>query len=154
VSVRNRGAFGLFSSDFKATSFWLEGIERCAAAPERLPTEADVVVIGSGYTGLVAAIQTARGGRATIILDAGDPGQGCSTRNGGHISSSVKPSLDALAKRFGLDRARDSRRRARIARLDRGVHPGRRYRLRFQAKRPVSCRAYAGDLQAAGAFGR
>ena len=69
-------------------------------------TTADVVVIGSGYTGLCSAIQTARGGKKTVVLDAGDTGQGCSTRNGAHISTSIKPSLEALTQRYARARAR------------------------------------------------
>ncbi len=37
-----------------------------------LPPRADVAIIGSGYTGLCAAIQTARGSRHTVLLDAAD----------------------------------------------------------------------------------
>jgi glycine/D-amino acid oxidase-like deaminating enzyme len=76
------------------------------ALPDQPLAEADVVIVGSGYTGLNAAIQTARGGRTTLVLDADDPGYGCSTRNGGQISTSVKPTLEKLTARFGADRAR------------------------------------------------
>ena len=34
-------------------------------------------------------------GAATVVLDAEDAGWGCSTRNGGQISTSVKPGYDA-----------------------------------------------------------
>ena len=40
-----------------------------------------------------AALQTARGGRHTLVVDAEEAGFGCSTRNGGQISTSIKPSL-------------------------------------------------------------
>ena len=46
------------------------------------------MIVGSGYTGINAAIETARGGRQTLVLDAEEPGWGCSTRNGGQISTS------------------------------------------------------------------
>src|SRR5581483_7603088 len=64
-----------------------------------------VAIIGSGYTGLSAALQTARGGRDTLVLDAADAGFGCSTRNGGQISTSIKPGFDRLARRYGDERA-------------------------------------------------
>lgn len=87
--------------------------------PPALPTDlldaVDVAIIGSGYTGLHAAIETARGGRQTIVLDAQDPGWGCSTRNGGQISTSVKPSLEKLAGKYGTDRARAIRREGETA---------------------------------------
>jgi glycine/D-amino acid oxidase-like deaminating enzyme len=65
----------------------------------------DVLIIGSGYTGLSAAIQTVRGGRSTLVLDAEEAGFGCSTRNGGQISTSVKPGYAELARRHGPDTA-------------------------------------------------
>ena len=71
-----------------------------------LPSRADVVIVGSGYTGLNAALECARGGRETVVLEAGTPGFGCSTRNGGQISTSIKPSLAALAAKHGAERAK------------------------------------------------
>src|SRR5205085_10327166 len=42
----------------------------------------------------------------TLVLDAEAAGWGCSTRNGGQVSSSVKPSFSELASRHGDERAR------------------------------------------------
>jgi glycine/D-amino acid oxidase-like deaminating enzyme len=70
-----------------------------------LPATVDVAVIGAGYTGLHAALQTARGERSTLVLDAEEAGWGCSTRNGGQVSTSIKPSFELLAKRHGATRA-------------------------------------------------
>ncbi len=86
--------------------YWLDDIGPAPRYDGALPASVDVLVVGSGYTGLNAALQTARGGRSTLVLDAGDPGYGCSTRNGGQISTSIKPSLDTLTARHGADRAR------------------------------------------------
>ena len=71
-----------------------------------LPRSVDVLVVGSGYTGLNVALVTARGGRSTLVLEKDRVGEGCSTRNGGQISTSVKPSFAELSKRHGSDTAR------------------------------------------------
>jgi glycine/D-amino acid oxidase-like deaminating enzyme len=89
----------------KLTPYWWDDMPRPELPSLPPPAEADVVIIGSGYTGLSAALVTARGGRDTVVLDAEDAGWGCSTRNGGQISTSVKPGYAELAQRYGADRA-------------------------------------------------
>ena len=95
----------IFHSDFKPEPYWWERTPRPALAEAALPAQADVVIIGSGYTGLCAAIETARGGRDTVVLDAEDAGWGCSSRNGGQISTSIKPTFSELSAKFGADHA-------------------------------------------------
>ena len=108
---------GLFTGDFRQSPVWLEDVAPPPPLAQEPPARCDVAVIGSGYTGLHAALETARGGRATVVLEAGAPGAGCSTRNGGQISTSVKPGRAALARRFGADRA-DAMRAEGVAALD------------------------------------
>tara|TARA_R110002074_G_scaffold181636_3_gene346294 strand:+ start:728 stop:2050 length:1323 start_codon:yes stop_codon:yes gene_type:complete len=86
--------------------YWLDQVDDPPSMPSEPLKSADVVIVGSGYTGLNAAIETARGGRSTLVLDAAKPGFGCSTRNGGQISTSVKPTLEKLSAKFGADKAR------------------------------------------------
>lgn len=104
-----------FSADYSASSYWLDNLQAPPALPGKPLSDVDVVIVGSGYTGLHAAIETARGGKSTMVLDAQDPGWGCSTRNGGQISTSVKPSLSKLAARFGMERAKAIRKEGEIA---------------------------------------
>ncbi len=97
---------GIFADDFKTTPYWWDKSPRPRFPVGDLPASVDVAVIGSGYTGLHAALQTARGGRSTLVFDAQDAGWGCSTRNGGQISTSVKPGLSELTSRHGEATAR------------------------------------------------
>lgn len=62
-------------------------------APEAHPcpvlegtTEADVAIIGAGYSGLVMALELAGAGRSVVVLDAEQPGWAASGRNAGHIA--------------------------------------------------------------------
>ena len=105
----------LFTHDFKGQPYWWERTppRRVDADP---PGEVDVAIIGAGYTGLHAAIQTARAGHSTLVLDADAAGHGCSTRNGGHLSTSVKPSFDTLSRRYGESLARDILREGQASR--------------------------------------
>ncbi len=76
-----------------------------APCAEPLPGSVDVLIVGAGYTGLAAARETAAAGRSTLVVDAGDLGAGCSSRNGGQIAYSIKPSFDSLKAKFGADLA-------------------------------------------------
>jgi len=91
----------------KLAPYWWDDVPRETLPEAPLPATVDVAIVGAGYTGLHAALQTARGGRSTLVLDAEDAGWGCSTRNGGQVSTSIKPSFDALTRRFGASRAFD-----------------------------------------------
>ncbi len=95
----------MWAKDWKNTSYWLDGQPSLAGLSQTIIPDVDVLIVGSGYTGLHAAIQILRGGRKVMIIDAGDPGFGCSTRNGGQISTSIKPSQAKLTRKFGARQA-------------------------------------------------
>jgi glycine/D-amino acid oxidase-like deaminating enzyme len=95
----------VFAADYKNSPYWWEAAPRGIEADGALPAKADVVIIGSGYTGLCAALETARTGRHTVILEAEEIGWGCSTRNGGQVSTSIKPDDAELTTRHGRERA-------------------------------------------------
>lgn len=97
----------LFTKDAKTTPYWWEETPRSVLPEQPLPAKADVVIIGAGYTGLCAALQTARAGRHTVVIDAEDAGWGCSSRNGGQISTSIKPTFDQLSSKYGARQAFD-----------------------------------------------
>lgn len=68
--------------------------------------QADVVVIGAGYTGLSAAHHLAQSGLAPIVLEANRPGWGASGRNGGVITAKFRLSFPAIAAGHGRDMAK------------------------------------------------
>jgi glycine/D-amino acid oxidase-like deaminating enzyme len=95
----------LFTDDFKPEPYWWDAAPRPDPVEVTLPEEADVVVVGAGYTGLHAALQTARAGLSTLVLDADVLGFGCSSRNGGQVSPSVKGTFPELSARYGREQA-------------------------------------------------
>ncbi len=91
----------IYATDYQDIPYWWEAAPRRALTQSDLPRTVDVAVIGSGYTGLNAALQTTRGGRTTLVLEKDLTGYGCSSRNGGQAGTSYKPKYERLAKRFG-----------------------------------------------------
>lgn len=64
-------------------------------------SEAEVAVIGAGYTGLTAAIAMAGRGADVVVLDAREPGFGASGRNGGQVVPAFKRSPESLIADLG-----------------------------------------------------
>ncbi len=96
----------LFADDFKPEPYWWDTADPVTDDPGPLPEKVDVAVVGGGYTGLNTAIQVGRAGRGTLVLDAEEAGWGCSSRNGGQVSTSLKPGYDELCRRYGAERGR------------------------------------------------
>ncbi len=63
--------------------------------------QADVAVIGAGYTGLSAALHLAEAGYSVVVIDAEAPGWGASGRNGGQVIPGLKYDPQTLRKMFG-----------------------------------------------------
>ena len=97
----------LFAENYKNTPYWWDRTPRPTIKEIALPKETEVLVIGSGYTGLCTAIQTCRNGLGTVVLEAQDAGWGGSSRNGGQVSPSIKPSFQELSRKYGEEPARE-----------------------------------------------
>lgn len=69
-------------------------------------TEADVCVIGGGYTGLSAALHLAERGYSVALLEANKVGWGASGRNGGHVGTGQRVDQDTLEAKVGMERAK------------------------------------------------
>jgi len=78
------------TAGYVSEPYWWDGVEFPAASSERPPAETDIVVIGAGYTGLAAAFEAARAGRAVVVVDRDDPIRGASSRSGGMVLPGLK----------------------------------------------------------------
>ena len=63
----------------------------------------DVLVVGAGYCGLSAAIALRDAGATVAVVDAGQPGNGGSGRNGGQVWPGLKMLPADMRRRFGQE---------------------------------------------------
>jgi glycine/D-amino acid oxidase-like deaminating enzyme len=87
----------------KTAPFWSDAYPRPADLPvaEQLPQEVDVVVVGSGYTGLNAARVLAQNGATVAVLERETIGWGASSRNGGMTMPGLKQDTRKVMERYG-----------------------------------------------------
>jgi glycine/D-amino acid oxidase-like deaminating enzyme len=85
----------------KPSPFWVEAFPRPDGLTSDLPSEADVLIVGSGLTGLSAALRLARGGRTVVVVDQGQIASGASSINGGMVSPDIKAGIKVVFDRFG-----------------------------------------------------
>jgi glycine/D-amino acid oxidase-like deaminating enzyme len=96
----------LLANDFLEEPWWWHAAPRPAqSSVDNFPDSADVVVVGSGFTGLSAALTLAKAGREVVVLDAQAPGYGASSRNAGFVGRTLKHSFGALLQAYGLNYA-------------------------------------------------
>ena len=68
--------------------------------------EADVAIVGGGFTGLSAALHLAEAGASVAVLEAETPGWGASGRNGGQVNPGLIEDPDVVTKTFGEETGR------------------------------------------------
>ena len=68
--------------------------------------QADVAVVGGGFTGLSTALHLARRGYDVALLEAQRVGFGASGRNGGQVGTGQRKDQDALERMVGREDAR------------------------------------------------
>jgi glycine/D-amino acid oxidase-like deaminating enzyme len=87
--------------------YWHDTVEIPSGHEQNpLPEKVDVAVVGSGITGLSAALTLAKRGASVAVLEAESIGWGASSRNGGMVLTGLKIPMQAAIKRYGRDLAR------------------------------------------------
>ncbi len=95
-----------FSAKLKHTPFWWEAAPRNDETRDVVPQSVDVAIVGSGFTGMSAALTLARSGCSVAVFDSGEPGCGASTRNGGQVGSgNQKFSVKRVEALYGVQKA-------------------------------------------------
>jgi glycine/D-amino acid oxidase-like deaminating enzyme len=90
-----------------AASLWASTARPLRAFPSLSgAVQADVVIIGAGYTGLSAAHHIAKSGLMPVVLEANRPGWGASGRNGGVITAKFRQSFRGIDAAHGRAMAR------------------------------------------------
>ena len=100
-----KAALAFLSDGFKEAPFWRDELPDVPIPAVDLPDKVETLVIGAGFTGLVTALTMARAGREVLVVDAGEPGHGCSTRNGGQVSPEMRPTSEGLGRKLGPEAA-------------------------------------------------
>ena len=68
--------------------------------------EADVCIVGGGFTGVSAALELAQRGYRTILIEAERIGYGATGRNGGQVNTGMRCGAATLIDRFGIAEAK------------------------------------------------
>ena len=71
----------LLTTDFRNAPYWWDAAPLTEHSKGALAPAYDVAIVGSGYTGLRAALTLARAGRSVAVFDKERPGHGASRRN-------------------------------------------------------------------------
>ena len=80
----------IFHPDFIHEPFWWNAWRPTSTGLDRhVPKSSSVVIVGAGYAGLSTALELAKHGIETTVVEAEEPGIGASTRNGGGVSGGV-----------------------------------------------------------------
>lgn len=85
-----------------APSYYAASANTTTLRPQLAGTvDADVCIVGAGYTGLSAGIALAEAGYKVVVLEQSRVGWGASGRNGGQIVHSYSRDIDVIESNFG-----------------------------------------------------
>ncbi len=95
----------LLTTDFRNAPYWWDAAPLTESTGGALAPSYDAVIVGSGYTGLRAALTLARAGRSVAVFDKERPGYGASRRNAGFLGRTLKKSYVDLKAAKGAAHA-------------------------------------------------
>ncbi len=96
-----RAVNAVASESLISTPYWWEAGRPMPAFAAEPPPHSELTIIGGGFTGTSAALTAAQKGVGVTVLDAGLPGQGASTRNGGMIGAPHRPGFVKELRTYG-----------------------------------------------------
>lgn len=132
VTTRPAAAPARETRPIEEACYWLAGRRRAADPPLSGRREADIVIVGAGFTGLWTAnhLATLDPGREIVVLDQGTVAYGASGRNAGMLGECLDHSHALAVAHFGRREAE------RLAALGRDNTDGL---LRFLSDRGIEC---------------
>ena len=93
-----------YFSQIKEAAYWMDPHPTTKNYSNKpLPQKTDVLVIGSGYTGVVAALHLKKANVDVTLIDKGRIGSEASSKNGGMALAGLKVGLQKVKKKFGKD---------------------------------------------------
>jgi sarcosine oxidase len=93
MTIQSAGTGSLWAASSEVPPF--------AGRPLDAEIEADIAIVGGGFTGLSAALHAAELGSSVCVLEAETIGFGASGRNGGQVNPGLKLDETSLVARFG-----------------------------------------------------
>jgi len=102
--------------------------------------DADICIIGAGYTGISAGLHLAEAGYKVVVLEQAKVGWGASGRNGGQIVHSYSRDIDVIEASYGKEVAEP---------LGRMMHEGAEIIRQRVAKYNIACDLKNGGVYAA-----
>ena len=86
-------------------SLWSETAEEAPETPALSGSiDADVVIVGAGFTGLSAALHLVEAGQSVVVVEAQKIGWGASGRNGGQVNPAFDVLPSGVRAHFGKQR--------------------------------------------------
>jgi glycine/D-amino acid oxidase-like deaminating enzyme len=97
----------VIAHDYLEQPYWWDAASPVDEQLQTVPLPSgtvDAVIIGSGITGVVAALKLARAGSKVIVIDMQAIGEGAARRNAGYIGRTLKRSVSWLERELGPGR--------------------------------------------------